>query len=72
MYFFRTRVGVFSIVQRDNRWRLIFDDDILGSYLTSEQAVADLASGHFLPRSDTDPATLGVPADLSKWEQTGR
>ena len=70
MYFIRTRVGVFSIVQRDNRWRLIFDGDTLGSYFTAEQAVGDLASGHFSPRSDIDPATLGIPADLSKWEQT--
>jgi hypothetical protein len=68
MYFFRTKAGVFLIVQHDDRWRLIFDGKTLGSYATAEQAVDDLASGHFSLPSGIDPATLGIPADLSKWQ----
>jgi hypothetical protein len=77
MYFFRTKAGVFSIVRHNDRWRLILSDrwrlifgsDTLGSYSTAEQAVDDLAGGHFSLPSGIDPATLGIPADLSKWEQ---
>ena len=72
MYLFRTKAGVFSIVQHNDRWRLTFDGDTLGSYATAEQALGDLASGHFSLPSGIDPATLGFPADLSKWKQKER
>ena len=36
MYLYRTKVGAFSIVQRDDRWAVIFDDDDLGSYVNAE------------------------------------
>src|SRR5258706_7353242 len=80
MYFFRTKAGVFSIVHHNDhwrlilndRWRLLFGSDTLGSYATAEQAVDDLASGHFSLPSGINTATLGIPADLSKWEQKDR
>ena len=61
MYFFRTKAGVFSIVRHNDRWRLILSDrwrlifgsDTLGSYSTAEQAVDDLATGHFSLRLES-------------------
>jgi hypothetical protein len=70
MYIFRTRAGVFSIVQRNGRWHLIVDGESLGSYPTAVQAADDLVGGHFSLPAGTDTATLGIPADLSEWEQT--
>ena len=70
MYVFRTKAGVFSIVQRNDRWHLIFNGESLGSYSTAVQAADDLVDGRFSLRAGTDTGTLGIPADLSEWEQT--
>jgi len=67
MYIFRTKSGVFSIARRNGRWDAIYGPDKLGTYPTEEKAAEDLASGHFLMPGT---ATLSIPADLSKWEQT--
>jgi hypothetical protein len=70
MYSFRTRVGVFAIVERDGRWHIIFDDADLGNYANAAQAADDLAGGHtFSISSAIDTATLGIPADLSEWDR---
>ena len=69
MYIFRTKSGVFSIVQRNDRWHLKFNGESLGSYSTAVQAADDLVGGRFSLPTGTDTATLGIPANLSEWEQ---
>jgi hypothetical protein len=69
-YSFNTRAGTFHIVNRKGRFHIIFREEDLGSYATPEQAADDLAGGHtFSPSSGVDPGSLGIPGDLSEWEQ---
>lgn len=70
MYFFRTKVGVFSIVRRNERWRVMFQDDILGSYISAQHAADDLAGGHtFTPSNGVDTSELGIPDEIEEWER---
>ena len=46
MYYHRTAVGTFLIVERFERWHVLFEDERLGSYANAWQAVEDLAGGH--------------------------
>jgi hypothetical protein len=69
-YFYETRVGVFSIVQRRDRWHAMFEGESLGSYATPQQAADDLAGGHtFSPGRDIDTSTLRIPADINEWSR---
>jgi hypothetical protein len=71
MYYYRTRVGVFLIVDRSGRWHVIFDGESLGSYANPRQAADDLAGGHtFSAGSGIDTSQLGIPGDIGEW-QTG-
>ena len=70
MYFYRTRVGIFQIVERHGRWHVVFDGDSLGSYATPRQAADDLAGGHtFSPGRGIDTANLGIPDAIGEWEK---
>ena len=74
LYFWKTRVGVFYIVQTDNgRFHPMFDDETLGSYATADQAAEDLAGGHtdsvMSGLNLVDTAKLGIPASASEWER---
>ena len=70
MFIYRTRAGVFSIVNRAERWHVMFDNDSLGGYASPQQAAEDLAGGHTTwPSNGIDPSTLGIPADLGEWER---
>lgn len=70
MIIYRTKVGVFSIVQRNGRWHAVFDNDSLGSYISPMHAADDLAGGHtFTPSNGVDTSTLGIPEDIGEWER---
>jgi hypothetical protein len=72
MYYHRTAVGTFLIVERAGRWHILFKDESLGSYATPRQAADDLAGGHtFSPGKSIDTSKLGVPDDIGEW-QTGK
>jgi hypothetical protein len=69
MYIYRTKAGVFSIVQKKGRWHIIYQDEDLGNYINPQQAADDLSGGHtFSPSNGIDPATLGIPEDIGEWE----
>jgi hypothetical protein len=65
-YFFKTRAGVFLIVQRDERWHAQYQGEDLGIYATAAEAATDLATGK-LRASCGETAVLGIPLDLAKW-----
>jgi len=68
IYKYKTALGIFYIAVISGRFHPVFDDESLGSYVTPQQAVDDLAGGHtFSPGFDTEG--LGIPAELSEWEQ---
>ncbi|WP_291993286.1 hypothetical protein [Candidatus Accumulibacter sp. ACC003] len=70
MYIYRTKVGVFSIVQNNGRWHAMFMDENLGSYISAQHAADDLAGGHtFTPPGGYDTSTLGIPEDIGEWER---
>jgi len=69
MYIYRTKVGDFSIVPQGGRWHTLFQEEILGSYDSPQQAAFDLSVGHtFPPPGDVETSKLGIPKDLSGWE----
>lgn len=69
MYFFKTKAGVFSIVNKNDRWHIIYQDEDLGSYKTPQMAADDLSGGHtFSPSNGIDPGVLGIPEDISEWK----
>jgi hypothetical protein len=65
-HFFKTRAGVFLIVQRGERWHAQYQGEELGVYATPEQAATDLATGKLLA-SCGETAALGIPPELGKW-----
>jgi hypothetical protein len=38
MYYHRTAVGTFLVVERFERWHVLFEDESLGSYANARQA----------------------------------
>ena len=70
MYYHRTAVGTFLIVERFERWHVLFEDESLGSYANARQAVDDLAGGHtFSPGKGIDTSKLGIPCDIGEWQR---
>ena len=70
MYVYRSEAGEFSLIRDSGRWHMLFHDELLGSYATPEQAVGDLSVGHvFAVPEGVDFARLGIPRDLSRWEE---
>jgi hypothetical protein len=71
MYIYRTEAGDFSIIQDSGRWHTLFQEELLGSYATPEQAAFDLSVGHvFSVPGDVDLSKLGIPRDLARWVHT--
>lgn len=69
-YLFKTKVGTFLIVPKKKRFHVMFGDEDLGSYATAQQAAEDVAGGHtFLTSKGTDTSKLGIPDDVSEWQQ---
>ena len=69
MYYYKTRAGLFKIVQeRNGRWQAMYEDEGLGGdYPTAQHALDDLLAGHTFWPSCGDPSTFGLPDDLSDW-----
>ena len=68
MYSFQTTKGTFYIVERDDRWHVLFEDESLGSYHSARAAASDISGGHtFSAGRGIDPASLGIPEDLNEW-----
>lgn len=70
VYKFVTRVGPFYLATQADRWHVLFEDDSLGSYLSTAHAIDDLCGGHtFSPGGNIDTSELGIPDELSEWER---
>lgn len=70
LYVFHTKIGPFFIGKQKERFLPIYNDRGLGSYAEAWQAAEDLAGGHtFSVGPGINTATLGIPADLGKWEK---
>lgn len=70
MYYYRTPVGTFLIVERLGRWHVIFNDESLGSYATPQQAADDLVGGHtFSVGKGIDASKLGMSSDVGEWQK---
>lgn len=67
-----TRIGRAAIFFSpiNSRYLAFIGEENLGAYLSPQQAVDDLTGGHtFSHSSGIDTALLGLPDDLSEWEQ---
>jgi hypothetical protein len=64
-----TDQGLFQInVIGPRRVNLLFDNTIIGSYPTPEQAADDCGTGHHAPISEAfDGGSLGVSVSLKDW-----
>lgn len=70
LYVYQTRIGPFYIGEHQGRYHPIYEEESLGSYAAAWQAAEDVAGGHtFTISSGIDTGTLGIPYDLSEWEQ---
>jgi hypothetical protein len=70
LYVFHTEIGSFFIGKQEDRFLPIYKDKSFGSYAEAWQAAEDLAGGHtFSIGPGINTATLGIPADLGKWEK---
>ncbi|HXE09715.1 MAG TPA: hypothetical protein VN612_17555 [Acidobacteriaceae bacterium] len=69
LYVFQTRVGPFFIAYSCGHFRLVHDNEIIGSFGSAEEAARYLAfrRGFLLP-SGIDAAILAIPANLARWE----
>lgn len=68
-WFYKTKYGVFRIVQsQDGRWLAMSNDEALGSYHRPEAALDDLVGGHtFTPSNGIETDEAGLPDELSAW-----
>ena len=68
-YRYKSPIGVFSIIPRNGRWALWFEDDILGMYNSSVAAADDVytkATGHY----DWDSLdSVDGPTDVYEWDK---
>jgi hypothetical protein len=69
MYVYRTSKGPFYIVQRGDRWHILYDGENLGNHHSARAAASELSGGHTdFPSNGVDPGTLSIPEDLAEWE----
>lgn len=73
---FNTRIGEARIIRRpqfsEGQWRAELGDEDLGGYGSPEAALGDLTGGHCWSHSSgVDTSTLGLPDELSEWENVG-
>ncbi len=70
---FRTRAGTFRIKREGDRWRPYFEEEkLMGTYLSPQHAVDDLAIGATDWPSCGDPSELGISDDISDWSHIKR
>lgn len=48
-------------------WRLYFNGEELAAFPTPQETAQELAAGNTCWAGGIDPATLGLPGDLSAW-----
>ena len=59
---------VFRIVPHFGRYRVMYEDENLGSYATPRAAVDELCGGNTLvPRTLIEKSHCGLPVSLSEW-----
>ena len=69
LYVYQTRIGPFFIAYSKGRYRAVFENESLEAYGTVEQAAQHLAGRHrFMVAGGVDTGTLGIPANLRRWE----
>lgn len=70
-YQFYTPHGVVGLIPEANgRYKVMFDEENLGSYHSPEAAADDVSGGHtFSPANGVDLGELGIPDDLGEWEK---
>ena len=70
-YQFHTRAGTVSLIpEAGGRYKVMFDDENLGSYHSPEAAADDVSGGHtFTPADGTDFGELDIPEDIGEWEK---
>lgn len=70
-YVHQTRWGRFAIaLNRNGRWSAMFEDENLGSYHSPVAALDDLIGDHcFSNSAGLDTSEVGLPRELSGWEQ---
>ncbi|MER3352353.1 MAG: hypothetical protein RLQ73_00085 [Hoeflea sp. D1-CHI-28] len=68
-YQFYTPHGTVSILPEPaGRWKVMFNEEHLGSYHSPEAAADDVSGGHtFEPSGDADLSELGIPDNLGEW-----
>jgi hypothetical protein len=74
LYSFKTRIGTVAIQPTPSgRWEVLFRGESLGSYSSPQQAAEDASSGStFSPSNGADLTQLGIPSDLTDWQQVIR
>ena len=64
-----SRIGTFSLrLQNDGRWHIWCEDEDLGSRHSAVSALEELCNGSTDWPGVTNPATLGLPDELSEWK----
>lgn len=71
-FWYRTTPGTFRIAREGQRWRCWYEDEkLMGTYLSPQHALDDLAGGHTDWPSCGDPSELGLPDEISDWQRSG-
>jgi len=69
LYVFYTTVGPFFIAYSKGQYRVVHEDEILGSFDSPEEAARFLAFRRgFAVTGGINTALLGIPANLNHWE----
>jgi hypothetical protein len=68
-YQYPTNQGVISLIPIENsRYKVMFQDEHLGSYVSAVAAADDVGGGYTdAPSCGVDFADLEIPRDLSEW-----
>ena len=66
---YKSSVGAFRIVQREEGFQLLFEDEALGYYHDPLFALDDLVGGFCTWPSIGDPSKLRIPDDLKEWHR---
>lgn len=68
-YRFKTKTGYFHILQRQDGWAPMYQDEELGRrYPSAQHALDDLAGGAVHWPSCGDPSRFGLPSAIEDWE----
>ena len=69
LYVFQTTVGPFFIAYSRGHYRVVHEDEVLGSFGTPEEAARYMAFRNgFAVTGGINTAVLGIPANLRHWE----